>query len=104
MAEVWPTLGLLLAAFGLVCLVWLAYGALLLPGVRPVETAVEAAGDGEGLEQTVKALLWLRRAGLLWGEIVLEDRGLTERGAELCRALARLPHVRFTGDEPDRIC
>ena len=68
MTEVLQCLAVLLAAFGLVSLGWLAMGALLLPGVCPARMVVDAQGDGSGLEQTVKALLWLRRTGLWWGE------------------------------------
>ena len=103
MTEVFQFVAVLLAAFGLVSLGWLAVGALLLPGVCPVRMAVDAKGDGEGLEQTVKALLWLRRTGLWWGEVVIEDRGLTGDGLALARALGSQNGVRFSGDEPDRI-
>ena len=78
----------LLAAFGLVSLGWLAAGALLLPGVCPARMVVEAKGDAGGLEQTVKALLWLRRTGLWWGEVVIKDRGLDAGGLALAQALA----------------
>lgn len=93
----------LLAAFGLVSIGWLALGALLLPGRCPVCLTVAARGGGEGLEQTVKALLWLRRTGLWRGELVIEDRGLDEGGAALARALAGENGVSFSGDAPDRI-
>ncbi len=56
---------------------------------------VDAQGDGGGLEQTVKALLWLRRTGLWWGEVVIRDRGLDAGGLALARALAEGPGVRF---------
>ena len=84
-----------LAAFGLVSLGWLALGALLLPGVCPARMVVDAQGDGGGLEQTVKALLWLRRTGLWWGEVVIRDCGLDAGGLALARALAEGPGVRF---------
>ena len=45
------------AVFGLACLVWLAYGWLLLPGACPIQAVVTATGGGEGLEQTIKGLL-----------------------------------------------
>ncbi len=95
MAEVFQFLAALLAAFGLVGLGWLAMGALLLPGGCPARMVVDAQGDGGGLEQTVKALLWLRRTGLWWGEVVIRDRGLDAGGLALARALAEGPGVRF---------
>ena len=84
-----------LAAFGLVSLGWLALGLLLLPGSCAARMVVCAEGDGGGLEQTVKALLWLRRTGLWWGEVVIRDRGLDAGGLALARALAEGPGVRF---------
>ena len=79
MTQVVQFLAALLAAFGLVSLGWLGLGALLLPGVCPARMVVDAQGCGDGLEQTIKALLWLRRTGLWWGEVVIRDRGLEDR-------------------------
>ena len=103
MTEILPFFAVLLAAFGLVSLGWLALGALLLPGRCAARLTVPAQGGGDGLDQTVKALLWLRRSGLWRGEIVIEDRGLNEGGAALARALAGINGVTFSGDVPDRI-
>lgn len=103
MTDILPFLAALLAAFGLMSLGWLAMGALLLPGVCSARMVVDAKGDGSGLEQTVKALLWLRRTGLWWGEVVIEDLGLDESGAALARALAEQNGVSFSGDDPDRV-
>ena len=101
MGSVFELLAVLLAAFGLVCLGWLAVGALLLPGVCPARMVVEASGDGGGLEQTVKALLWLRRTGLWWGRVVIEDCGLDRNGEALARALGAQPGVEFFQDNID---
>lgn len=103
MTEIFQFLAVLLAAFGLVSLGWLALGALLLPGVCPARMVVDARGSGEGLEQTVKALLWLRRTGLWWGEVVIEDCGLNREGEALARALAEQPGVEFSRDDFDRV-
>ena len=103
MAEFIQLFSILLAAFGLVSLGWLALGWLLLPGVCPVRTVVQARAEGEGLEQTVKALLWLRRTGLWRGAIVIDDHGLDREGAALARTLAAHRGVYFTGDSPDLI-
>lgn len=62
---------------------------------------VDAQGDGGGLEQTVKALLWLRRTGLWWGEVVIKDRGLDAGGLALAQALAERQGVVFSQDGPD---
>lgn len=103
MIEVIQFLAVLLAAFGLVSLGWLALGALLLPGVCPARMVIEARGVGEGLEQTVKALLWLRRTGLWWGEVVIEDCGLSREGEALARALAQRGDVAFSQDQFDTV-
>ena len=76
MRSVFEFLAVLLAAFGLVSLVWLAVGWLLLPGVCPVRAVIQARADGHGLD---------------------------ERGAALARTLAGQRGVYFTGDDPDRI-
>ena len=101
MGSVFQFLAVLLAAFGLVSLGWLAMGALLLPGVCPSRMVVDAQGDGGGLEQTVKALLWLRRTGLWWGRVVIEDRGLDQDGEAVARALGQQPGVEFFQDDFD---
>lgn len=103
MAEIYQFLAILLAAFGLVSLGWLALGALLLPGRCAARFVVSARGGGEGLEQTVKSLLWLRYTGLWRGEIVIEDCGLDEEGAALARTLAEKSGIRFSGNIPDRV-
>ena len=103
MTEILPFFAILLAAFGLVSLGWLTLGALLLPGRCAARFVVSARGGGEGLEQTVKGLLWLRRAGLWRGVVVIEDCGLDEGGAALARALAGKSGVTFSGDIPDRV-
>lgn len=103
MTQVVQFLAALLAAFGLVSLGWLALGALLLPGVCPARMVIDAKGGGAGLEQTVKALLWLRRTGLWWGEVVIEDRGLDGGGAALARARGSQNGVHFSGDDPDQV-
>ena len=95
MRSVFEFLAVLLAAFGLVSLVWLAVGWLLLPGVCPVRAVIQARADGDGL--------WLRRTGLWRGAVVIDDHGLDERGAALARTLAGQRGVYFTGDDPDRI-
>ena len=103
MGSVFQFLAVLLAAFGLVSLGWLALGALLLPGVCPARMVVDAKGSGDGLEQTVKALLWLRRTGLWWGEVVIRDRGLDRDGIALAQALAEQNGVAFSPEELDTV-
>lgn len=103
MMELIQFFAILLAAFGLAGVGWLALGALVLPGACPARMVVDARGDGDGLEQTVRALLWLRHSGFWRGDVVIRDCALTEAGAGLARALAGQGGVRFTGDDPDRV-
>ena len=103
MTEFIQLAAVLLAAFGLVSLGWLALGALLRPRDGWGRMVVAARGDGDGLEQAVRWAMWLRRTGLWRGEVVIEDLGLTEDGRALARLLAGEGGVSFTGDCPDRI-
>ena len=101
MSEIIQFFAILLAAFGLVSLGWLALGALLLPGRCDARLTVSARGGGEGLEQTVMGLLWLRRTGLWRGELVIEDCGLDGNGLALARTLAGKHGVSFSGAAPN---
>lgn len=86
----------LLAAFGLVCLGWLSFGTMVLPvGRGDVSTrmVVTARGRGEGLEQTISALCWLRRSGFWRGKILVEDGGLDGEGLALAEKLAERTEV-----------
>lgn len=103
MTQMVQFIAVLLAAFGMVSVLWLALGALVLPGGGAGRIVIDARGDGEGLEQAVKAALWLLRTGLWRGAVVIEDAGLSQEGAALARALAEETGVVFTGDAPDRV-
>lgn len=77
----------LLAAFGLLALCWLLLGRLLLPVPLDLTVSLTGHGDGEGLEQGVRALHWLRRTGLWRGDIRIVDEGLSPRGLAVARQL-----------------
>lgn len=77
----------LLAAFGLLALCWLLLGRLLLPVPLDLTVSLTGYGDGEGLEQGVRALHWLRRTGLWRGDIRIVDGGLSPRGLAVARQL-----------------
>lgn len=85
------TLGVLLAGAGLFIFGWLLLGRLLAPiGTKgPVWAVLPAAGDGEGLEHDLRGLLWLRSSGMACLRVVIADCGLSDRGRELARLLAR---------------
>jgi len=80
-----------------ICVVLLAvtgllfYGWLLRPRgeAYPVWTVIFAYGDGEGLEQRIRWLLWRRGIGPCCDPILLLDVGLTEQGRQLSLQLAR---------------
>ncbi len=79
----------LLAAFGVTALIWLAAGRLLLPVECPVRAEIMGTGCGGCLEQAVRGLLWLRRSGLWRGVVVIVDGGLDPQGLALARTLAQ---------------
>ena len=63
-------------------------------------------GEGEDLEQTLRAFMWLRGLGLLDCPIIIADLGLTPKGWELAlRLTARWPGVVLwpASDLPDYI-
>lgn len=85
----------LLALVGAALLaVWL-YGRLLRPLPRCLfRVVVPGRGEGEDLEQAVRAVVWLRSLGLLDCTLVITDVDLTDRGRELALHLAdRWPNV-----------
>lgn len=103
MALLWELLGTLLAAFGLLCVLWLIYGHMLLPvgqGKTQTTALVRSAGTGADLEHTVAALRWLRRCGLWRGIIVIRDCGLTPEGRALAMSLAMEPGVELDRSGP----
>lgn len=71
-----------LAAWGLVMLVWTLAGAVLLPlsrtkGLR-LTVLVRGRGQVPQLERYIRGLLWLRDSGLVWWDVLLLDQGLSE--------------------------
>ena len=87
----------LLAVFAMACVIWLAYGWMLLPGACPLSVVVTATGGGEGVEQTVKGLLWLKKNRLWSGTISIRDGGLNREGLMLVLTIARQEGVEFAG-------
>ena len=82
-------------AAGLGLLAWWLFGRLLRPIPRQAMYALlPGRGEGEGLEQSVRAFVWLRGLGLLDCPIVIADVGLSARGRELAlRLTMRWPEV-----------
>ena len=72
---------------------WAVYGSLYTP-VRfgrgtGVCTVVTARDSAEGLEQTLKGLVWLEENGIVVARILIVDCGLDEDGLALARLLAK---------------
>ena len=90
MGAFWELFGTAMAAAGLAVLLWWQAGRLLrpVPG-RNVQVVISGRGDGEELEQTLRALYWLRGMGLLRGGIVIETEELTSAGLALAAELTR---------------
>ena len=77
-----------LSVIGLLALGWFLFGRLLVPvGPGPVYAVIPARGGGEGLEQTVRGLLWLRGGELVGARIVVVDLGLDAEGRALAQHL-----------------
>lgn len=75
----------LLAVFGLFSALWLLFRRAMFAqaGDQPGACAVVAArGDGSGLEQTVKELLWLRLGGARHYAVLIADAGLDWRSED----------------------
>ena len=79
-----------LAVIGLLSLGWSLFGRMVTPvGPDPVFAVIPARGGGEGLEQTVKGLLWLQGGEMTGFTVVMADAGLSEEGRQLADALCR---------------
>lgn len=90
MGAFWELFGTAMAAAGLAVLLWWQLGRLLRPLPAPgVKILVPGQGDGGQLEQTLRALYWLRGMGLLRGGIVIETEHLTPAGLALAEELTR---------------
>ena len=90
MGAFWELFGTAMAAAGLAALLWWQVGRLLRPLPAPgVRVVIPGQGDGAGLEQTLRALYWLRGMGLLRGAIVIETEELTSAGLALAAELTR---------------
>jgi len=77
--------------------IWSLFGSLRTP-VRPgentgVTTVITVRDNGEGLEQTLKSLIWLQENGTVPGQIILADAGLNKEGKILTRLIVK----KYTG-------
>lgn len=82
----------LLGAALLLCLNRWIFTRLISPhqaGALPVFAVLPATGDGQGLEQALRHLDWLRTEKLSRFTVVLVDSGLTPEGLDTVQALLR---------------
>ena len=80
-----------LAALGFLLILWLAFGAMLLPiKRRPGEEVVfvlNVTGNDPALAETVRGLVWLRQGISLSPGIVIVDAGMDGSTLESARQL-----------------
>ena len=84
-----------LCVLGLTGALWWLLGRMLrpLPGGSAF-VLLRGTGEGNGLEQTVRGFIWLRRLGVMNSPILIADLGLNPRGREIAlRLCARWPGV-----------
>ncbi|MBE6955912.1 MAG: hypothetical protein E7450_00450 [Ruminococcaceae bacterium] len=87
MLEMATFLLLVAAFFTAVCAL---YGRILTPdSAEETWAVIRGDGPGNGLEQQVRSLMWLRSWGLLRCRVILDDGGLDPDGRELARTLTR---------------
>lgn len=74
----------------LLCLNCLLFARLLHPAQKaPFFVVVSAQGDGDGLEQTLRHLHWLRREKLSRFTVLIVDAGLNGEGRHIAQTLQR---------------
>lgn len=74
----------------LLCLNGLLFARLLHPAQKaPFFVVIRARGDGDGLEQTLRHLHWLRREKLSCFTVLVVDTGLNSEGLRIAETLQR---------------
>ena len=78
-------------------IIWSLFGSLQTPiqcgKGTGIATVIAVHGNAEGLEQTLKGLIWLRESGVMLGQIILVDAGLNHEGLILSRLILK----KYTG-------
>ncbi len=80
-------------SLGFLFLLWSIKGWLLRPVIGGKDTCltvtVSAGGKAKNLEHTIAGLKWLRKSGNLYADILIVDKGLEPKAAELARLLSK---------------
>lgn len=92
----------ILAAWGVIMLLWTLLGAVLLPLSRRDDTSLtvllRSSGNHQWMIRYLRGLLWLRNAGLIWWDIAVvaeeEDDTLREYMEVI---MAKNSHVELIG-------
>ncbi len=87
----------MLAAWGLITLIWTLAGAVLLPLRRRDDLRLTVVFRGKaGLTQTerwLRGLIWLRESGLIWWNILVLTDELEEESLRYVHELERQGHI-----------
>lgn len=82
----------ILAAWGLIMLLWTLAGAMFLPLSRSADMRLtlllQGKGDAHRLEHCLKGVLWLRDMGLIWWDVVILEDQLSEEARQQAEKLA----------------
>lgn len=79
----------ILAIFG-----WWFFGKMLAPIPKGVHVVIYGEGDGDNLEQSIRAIIWIQGMGLLACPVVIMGEGLSASGHILASHLVeRWPTV-----------
>lgn len=87
----------ILAAWGLIMLLWTLAGALFLPLSRREDTRltvlIESKGDAPRLEHFLKGVIWLRDMGLIWWNVVILSDHLSQEARQRAERLTEEQNV-----------
>lgn len=90
MGVFWEAVLTFFAVFGLIMLIWVLLGRMLrpIPG-RGMCILLPGQGGGEGLEGTLRGVIWLRSLGLIRCPVIIADAGLDQEGKALVGRLTQ---------------
>ena len=81
-------------------IIWLLRGIVLTPVPKSrnmsMKVVIDVRGEASELENTVDALVWLRKNGTLDADIVVRDLGMGEETARVAGLLKRSGTIEIT--------